>query len=110
MSVFPLFADPVQVREETWGHLNPKKGQIYKGRFMFCVGGYQCVNRQLCDTSFEDTGCSPDLYEDVSDFIHSLETKQWVDGLYQWEGNYRKYKNGNCAFQKGKIKLLHKFY
>ncbi len=86
------------VMQDTWGHLAPKKGRVYKGYMIFAHSSYGDI--VLLDANFENLTDSPWLFEAMQDFIGENSKDS---GVYKWEGYYRKLNNGSCCFD-GEIK------
>ena len=47
--------------------------------------------------------CSPWLHSDMNDFIGKFDNEA---GVYEFNGTYFKYKNGNCRFSGKVIQVL----
>lgn len=93
-------------RIETFGHLAPKLRKQYEGWVLFVLTAFG----DTCIIDFEFSGLesSPwfnvDILDLISDYTDSLpDTKMY--GVYEYNGTYRKFKNGSFRFN-GKIEEI----
>jgi hypothetical protein len=86
------------VMAATWGHLEPKRGEIHKGTFTFIHG--QHGDEDVIESNFPTMPGEGPLYFDVrSSFIFDVIQKKDLDvGVYEFVGVYRVFKNGNTRF------------
>lgn len=76
------------VRVETFGHLAPRKGEIYQGHIVFAVPEFDSGNPCIVSAEFEGLNDSPWLYEAMIEFAER-KTKA---GVYRFDGTVRNYK------------------
>lgn len=91
-----------QVLFDTFGHLEPKRRQIYPCTLIFTqseTGDYAVIRSDFGD----DLGGSPGLYTEMYEWI--LEKAKEPGKIYKFIGNYMRFNNGRCRFS-GKIRLL----
>lgn len=72
----------VIVEKETWGHLYPKPGKVYKGSILYTHSAYGDI--AIIKSSWEGLGDSPRLFDAMEDFI-------WIwrgdpGHVYEWKG------------------------
>lgn len=98
----------------TFGHLYPKPGFRYKGRFRFVVSGYggDCC---ILASDWGDLPDSPDLYETMMDVFDDYRIKSRSKhaimnavrhDVFEWAGELICYKNGKTRLTKGKIRTI----
>ena len=91
-----------RVMRETWGHLAPKRGTIYKGWILFGTNAFGSMNPQLLDAEFKAgknvLDSSPWSYEDIENYLYKRDNKFKPGCVYKFEGTYRIYKNGTHSF------------
>lgn len=82
-----------QMREETWGHLAPRKGKIYRGRFVYALGcfGDDELNPTILFCAFTGLASSPWFYEALCDFAGE-QTINESGRVYSFNGTFRNYK------------------
>ena len=98
-----------RVMRDTWGHLAPKRGVIYKGWILLGTNAFGSMNPELLDAEFEDDteamGSSPWSYDHINEYLHK-RSKQFSPGcVYLFTGTYRTYHNGAHSFS-GKFKKI----
>jgi hypothetical protein len=89
------------VQGQTWGHLYPKRGEVYRGRMVLCFGQYG--NMIVLNSEWEGLGCSPVLYEVEQDIFDAWEVEE--GNAYVWVGSFSIGKNGKLAHT-GELSLL----
>ena len=89
-----------EIMQDTWGHLAPKKGNSYKGYMIWAYGGWGDII--LLDAAFEKLSDSPWLFNSMQEYIGEHFDSE---GLYKWEGYFKKL-DKECYRFVGKIKKL----
>jgi hypothetical protein len=81
-----------QVKQDTWGHLAPKRNKKYTGHVIFAVGCFGCddLNPTAIECELGDLDGSPWFYDAIIEFMQSFETE--AGGVYRWDGTFRNYK------------------
>lgn len=90
----------VRVTAETFGHLAPKTQTEYNGYILFTLTAFG--DTCIIDFEFENLTESPWFNNDVLDLISEYTKKLPKDkyfGVFKWNGNYKKFKNGNFKFK-----------
>lgn len=90
------------VMRNTWGHLAPEPHHKYQGTILV-ARGYR--DEIILDYEFEISG-GPWLYYDMLDFLDGITFAE--NGVYRWQGWYKKFKNDNYQFGGGKWELVFK--
>jgi hypothetical protein len=80
------------MKQNTWGHLAPKKNKTYKGRIVFVAGifGSDHLNPVSTYCEFDDLDSSPWFFDHLEDFMRSTKPKAGV--VYEFLGTFRNYK------------------
>lgn len=88
------------VRQNTWGHLAPKKDKRYKGRIVYAVGcfGDDPLNPTVLSCDLGNLDSSPWFFDALMDFLGKQEKKAGC--VYEFIGTFCNY-----AFR-GKIKTI----
>lgn len=84
-----VLVDPVEVMEDTWGHLRPQPRRSYKGSILFAVSAYSAFGVSVIDTEFDGLPGSPWFYEDLCDWLNEDERYKLEPGVYRFTGTYR---------------------
>ena len=84
----------------TFGHLAPKPETTYKGFILFTLTtfGDTCI----IEFEFENLNASPWFNQDLIDFIANYTDKlpdEKYYGVFRFDGEYNKYKNGEFNFK-----------
>lgn len=93
----------LQVMQQTWGHLAPRKNKTYAGRIVFALGCYDCgeLNPTPLACDFPGLDDSPWFYDALIEFLESLGGE--AGDVYQWTGFFRNYEF------KGQLQRLNAF-
>jgi len=101
-----------RVMRDTWGHLAPKRGEIYNGWILFGTNAFGSMNAQLLDAEWvcpsEKMKSNPWIYEDINEYLLSKmgNKSKFKEGcVYLFTGTYRLYSNGAHSFG-GKFKHI----
>ena len=90
----------VHQTHETFGHLKPKTQTEYKGYILFTLTAFG--DTCIIDFEFENLTESPWFNNDILDLISEYTKKLPKDkyfGVFKWNGDYKKFKNGNFKFK-----------
>jgi hypothetical protein len=90
-----------EVMAETWGHLAPKMGKVYKGSIIFAYGEYGDITPIKCE--FADLDDSPWFFDDMVEFIWQ-KAKNKQGKVLKFVGIYKKLKNKGIF--SGKITIV----
>lgn len=88
------------VLKETWGHLYPKPGKIYKGSILYTNSEYGDLT--IIKASWKGLSDSPRLFEAMQDFIWNWRGDPGC--VYFWEGTcqFSSSENGDGDCWEGK--------
>ena len=81
------------VRQDTWGHLAPKKNKSYKGTILFAISGFGGCSKNpvLIDYDFKELDSSPWLYDAVKDLLFDRSEELETGKVYKWDTTFRNY-------------------
>jgi hypothetical protein len=87
----------IQVQEDTFGHLAPKKNTTYRGHVIFAIGCYDCgeLNPTPLSVEFGDLPDSPWFYDALIDLLsedQGVDKQRFAAGhVYRFDGSFRDY-------------------
>lgn len=84
------------VLNQTFGHLKPKRGEVYKGNIVYTLGCHGDIT--MIDWKFGDLPGSPWLHEHLTEFVgqHAMTVDEGT--VWEFVGTYRTFKNGTHRF------------
>ena len=79
------------VQQDTFGHLAPKRNEVYKGRLVFGIGCFGCdtLNPTALFCEFDGLDSSPWFFDAVCEFMQDRELTAGC--VYEFLGTFKNY-------------------
>lgn len=82
------------IKQNTWGHLAPKKNKSYQGRVVYAVGcfGSDNLNPTVIYCEFKGLDSSPWFFDALMNLVQDVNPSLRKEGfVYEWTGTFRNY-------------------